>query len=205
MKHILILTALALAAIFFAACGGDDDNTKTAAPTATHAASTNAGGSSATVVSNGGGEPVEPTENGGETTAPTQNNGGGDTLDVCSLLTKDEVEAAIGEDMTDGFVSDPSEEKPQCQWDPVDPSTASTVYLSVELGPGAASDYDALSSIAEPVDGIGDKAQWTGGLKILDVLTDNREVTVQAVYFKDDKDPKEIAISLARLAMGRLP
>jgi hypothetical protein len=140
----------------------------------------------------GGGNSGSPTESASAPTAnvgaPTTSNGS-DTpaaageIDACALVTKDEVEAALGK-----MVLDPkSQQFPSlatCDFN--DPATSyiKLVSVTVHTEPGASDartlfeQFTANGSDQQAVTGVGDDASWDSGLTTLEILQDKYEITV---------------------------
>lgn len=207
---LLFILASTLAAFLAlaAACGGDgDDDDGDSEPTAERTDEPDSGDDE----DDGGGGDDE----GAETDEPTPDegdgggggdDGGGDSgdegIDVCVLLTTDEIEDALGESVNEGEAQnyDPFS---SCYW-----STESfnSVSVSVLTGDDASLEfYYELTDDAKNVEGIGDRAHWTD-FGSLEVLVDGYDVDV-AVYNTDisDDEALEVAKDLAEIVLERLP
>jgi len=203
-----IVPILLLAAFAFSACGGGDDNgggNKSTATTNAQGNSTSAGGTATrTAAANG---------TSAATATAASNNGGGDLGDPCSLLTKDEVAAALG-----GDIIEPSPLVVGSQ--PVGANVTATIsncsYTSTEgidsvsIDIWAAPDNPSgiknltqfVCSTKESVSGVGDLACWYS--------SDHNELQFAAGgYFLDFHGTGDKAngalTDLAKKAIGRLP
>src|SRR5512143_2091261 len=117
-------------------------------------ACSSSGSPTATPAGGGGG--------GGGTQAPAGNGGTGNVagIDACSLLTPDEIKAALGVDMKAG-VPQATDTQVECEWDSQKDSDAVGVSVSVNKYDDAL--WKALSSAgnAKPISGFGEAA-FTG-------------------------------------------
>jgi hypothetical protein len=190
----LVAAALLVAA---SACGGDDagdtpvvettdaDGAATAT-TDTETATTDADGSETTVAS---GSPA------------------GDEIDVCALVTEEEVEAIIG--MAAG-PAQPEESAPPffgCRYEEEGLSQTVTIgLLAWNDADEAESSFDFGADQYPAVEGIGDRAYNSQPIDDLSVLAGRYELSV-GLYFVSDDDEAELAmaIELAQLALDRLP
>lgn len=194
-RKLLISLAGALSALLLvAACGGgddDDDDSSGSGATAT---------ATATASESGGGESTdEPTE--------TPGNGGGSSglgFDVCDLLTPQEIEDVTGIAAKDG-VDQTLATFYACSWEGDGFDAVDVTVLSRD--DGGEDLYEFNNDDAEMIDGLGDRAQYLGGiLPSLEVLTGDYyiSVSVNALELEDDQ-AKEDSIELARAAIDRLP
>ncbi|MEO8457243.1 MAG: hypothetical protein ABI559_05465 [Chloroflexota bacterium] len=164
LRSLILLLTLVLGGSLLASCGGDDDKATTA-PT-----STNRGQSSATsntTSTTAGGSTVTSAPIG---TAPAD-NGGSDIASACDLLTKSEVEDALGESVGEpvftslgqipvsgGVAADAG----SCSW--VSDTTIASVSLTYYNSPGHTDAIGQMVDLAchskEGIDGLADKACW---------------------------------------------
>ena len=178
---------LALGAIvLLAACGGGSDEEKTQ-PAATKAATTPA-------ATTGASQP---------TTAPPSS-----ALDACMLVTKAEIEVAVGT-----TVLDPKPEQlanlSTCSFN--DPATPIFTIASVSVLTGAR-DGDAREIFdmakkngndPQPVAGVGEDAFWDDTLSDLNVVQGKYEITVDVPG--DSADPLSVAKEIAGKVLAKLP
>jgi hypothetical protein len=196
----LILLLLLLAAV---ACGGDDDDVT--------GDDDDSPATSATVDGDD-----EPTEDAGDDDSEDtgdadddddgsdddEGDNDGDGPDVCSLLTQDEIQEAIGSEVDDG---EPTVNEPfyTCSW--FSPEGFDFVTLGVLTGDDESLEfYFELSDDAEPVEGLGERAQFTsfGGLE---VLTDNYDVEISVLAEAlDDEGVRQAERELAEIVLDRL-
>lgn len=118
-------------------------------------------------------------------------------VDPCSLLTADEVGAAV--DMEARLDAD-SSGMGECTWSVGDPEMSLTVTLMV----GSESEYDIFrGDSATPVSGLGDEAYW-GFLSVLSVRDGKQVVQVQIATLQDDALAQAAAQELAAKVLERL-
>jgi len=183
----IVLAALAVA-VLTAGCGGDDgggdgdgDATK---PAATQQATQAA-------------------------TQPAQPTSAAESVDVCALVTKADVEAAIGAPVLDGK-PDQAANLYTCSF--AEPEfaniSAAGVAVFVELREGEAKEvYDLAKSNAaevQPVDGIGDEAYWDSILNTMQVLSGKYEISID-VASEEGRDQVAAAKAIGSKAIAGLP
>ena len=208
----LAALSLALSGLFLlAACGGDnEESTATPGGTRTPAATSVATGTRTPT----GTPSAQQTQTAGAAspratlvaTKTPQASGG--AIDACSLLTKAEVEAAIGASVTE---PEPEQSANLVACDFNDPNTPifHLVSVSVLIGENAneASDVYELAkdnaADAETVGGIGNGAFWDGVLNGLEVLKGKYDVRIDVS--PDGGDELAIAKGLAAKVVDRLP
>lgn len=194
LSSLVAFPLAAVAMLLFAGCGGGDDDTTGATVTASSQATSAAGTAT---------EPADETPE--ATDDPGDDGAGGSTdIDACSLLTADEAALTLGADVSDGE----SQDQPPfvgCLWT----STTSFDFVQVSVYQADREGLDvlyALSTTAEPVGGVGDKAQWTGVNKALEVLSGNIDLIIEVrATDMSEEDAKFQATGLAERALGRLP
>lgn len=191
----IVASMLALCGVFlFAACGGGDDGDGqdgNGQPAATQPAAD------------------EPTSAPTDDAAPTSAAPEEAELDVCGLVTKAEVEAALGGPVLDG--------EPQqaanlftCSFnDPEAPifTVAGIGVFVAENGDDAREVYELAKSNAaevEEVDGVGEAAYWDATLNTMQILYGTYEVSVD-VAADDGLDQVAAARAIAVQALSRLP
>ena len=187
-KKTFLIAAALVALLSLAACGGDDDDD------ATGSSSTATATSAATDSSDS-----ESTGTPGATATQGGNNGGGDTpVDICGLLTLDEVETALGIPVEEGAPSNDGDFY-ACDWAASDETTFSS--LTVEFFAGSDSEneyYFDLTGDAEEINGLGDRAQYTD-LIGLEILTDHYEIAISLYAF----DLEDAVVRTNTLALGQ--
>lgn len=190
--------------LFLAACGGGDDgddgSTDDAAgePTATATTGGDDGGDETQ-------EPEDTEDAGGDATG----DGGDSNFHACSLFTAAEVGAVLDAEVSEGrdyLATAPG--ATQCTWETTDGSSA--VFIEVLLDGGqdwfdaVHIEGDQLADIEE-LDGLGDVAVYDKFLNTVDVVDDDRFVSVQPVLFFSDLDDKTVGVELAEMTLERLP
>jgi hypothetical protein len=193
-----LLTAALLVAV--PGCGGDDGDDATGVT----ADDTDAAGTAvdATGVDDG---------NGSAATDPATNGAGagpaGEEVDVCALVSQDEVAAAIG--MPAGSAQ--AEESPApffgCRYE--DDGLTHVVSIGVIAwadSDDAEASFDFGADQYPAVEGIGERAYNSQPIGDVDVLTGRYEVSV-SLHFVSDDDAAELAMAreLAALVVDRLP
>jgi hypothetical protein len=130
-------------------------------------------------------------------------------LDACSLLTKAEVEAAVGRAVKNP-VGDTTANVFGCNYgDPRDPAGLDKVVaVGVLAGNDAAAARQVLETArsnaahAEPVAGLGDMAFWDDAPRFLQVAKGRYELSL---YLSHDAGGRDTARKLAGLLLARLP
>ena len=186
----VLLLALIATGAFVVACGGNEDEPSTPGT---------GGATPATGAASPTGTPVPPA--------------GGEELDVCTLITKDEVEDILGQTAGDPIFSSMGGAGASagltggdCRFE----ATGVTPVVSISLL--AWSDEDdaessfSLFNAADEVDGIGDRAVSTQPVGDVSVLKGRYELSVD-LYFvnEDDAADLEMASEIAVLVVSRLP
>jgi hypothetical protein len=195
----LFLVALS-GLVLLAACGGDDEEgTRSTDETRTPAATASAGETQT---------PAATASPAAEETATAAPAASGGEFDPCSLLTKAEVEAAIGTSVTEPEAEGLSNLF-TCSYNDPETPLFSLVTVSVFVGENAdqASDVYELTkdnaADAQEVDGIGDEAFWDDILNGLEVLEGKYDIRIDVS--PDDGDELAIAKDLAAKAVDSLP
>lgn len=162
-------------------------------------ACSSSGSSTATPAGGGGGAAGTP--------APGGNGGAGNvsSIDACSLLTPDEIKAALGVDMKAG-VPQTTDNQVECEWDSQKDSDAVGVSVSVATYDDAL--WKTLSSAgnAKPISGFGEAA-FTGVPHAGDISIKQGgyEIDLGIVDFTlDNAKVGASAQSLAKLVLSRL-
>ncbi|MEO8456611.1 MAG: hypothetical protein ABI559_02250 [Chloroflexota bacterium] len=162
MKLALIAITTALAVVLLSACGGGDEKPSTTAAVTQKPASTNGATSAAqsTGVPDETEEPVETT---------IDNGGSDDFLDACTLLSEDEVTAAIGFAGEGSVTNDSDPPSSACLW-----MTSDTSQIEIVVNEGDL--YGAFTG--DKVDGIGDDAKWIESVVLLEVLSHDYDLSI---------------------------
>ena len=181
------MLALVLSACGAGTTGGENDRSDTPGAIDTAAAST-AGASG-----QGGGNETVPGSPAGR-----GDGGDGGTVDVCELLTAEEVEAAVGVEPT----TVEGDETGGCVYSGADGS----LLVLTSYTPTGASAIDALADgdDAEDAPGFGDRAVWSS-----DILFIGRGDALFQIFADENGpasgDDRAATEELARLALDRLP
>lgn len=192
-RWLLVLAAAMLATlVLFVACGGGDDlGSRDNDPTATE--------------EQNGGDDGEATPDEGE---PTPDEGGDDDggdseFDVCALVSEEEVADITGFDIT-GSTSDDFDPFFGCTYDYDFGNISLSVYRDDR---DVVETFYELTSDAEEVDGVGDRAQFIELFDQLEVLDGNYDITVSVFSFDSESevDTLELDKELALLLLDRLP
>ncbi len=143
-----------------------------------------------------------------DATTKTTQQSAADSIDACSLLTKEEVEKAIGHS-----VLEPKEEQFannfSCSYGDAEvPGSPPAVSLSVIISKNSA-DAKEIHEIAksnaasvETVSGLGDEAYWDKIVRYLWIVKDKYHISV---YIIADVGGLDTAQKLAMKVLGRLP
>ncbi|MEX0683294.1 MAG: DUF3558 family protein [Dehalococcoidia bacterium] len=174
------LACLVLGSLVVIGCGGDDDGGDSATPTATEA---DAGGATATAAANGG------------------DIGAG--FDACTLLTMDEVEAAIG--AVDAGLRREGAKISSCLWS----AKVGRDFVNVGVFLGSKQELDLFLELAqgtEDVEGLGDRAKFSEPLGATEVIVGGYGVTVSAGTSEREPDEvRDVTTALAEKVVERLP
>jgi hypothetical protein len=135
---------------------------------------------------------------------------GGDHSDfhACSLFTAQEIGAVTEEDMQEGREHGPAfEGATGCTWESSEGPTVVFVELRLE---GGQDFYEAtMEGVSEgqlqEVQGIGDVARWDTFLGVVEVVDDDRFISVQPVIVLSEVDNRAVGLKLAEMAVERLP
>jgi len=128
---------------------------------------------------------------------------GGDDTDVCALASEDEIQDILGEPVT---ADDDGSGRPfyQCTWQAESFTTAYvTVYVDDQ---DTLEEYFGFTENAEEIDGLGDRAQWSPTLGVLEILVEDYDLTVQLVDLTGNEDDVVLAnaTAIAELILERL-
>lgn len=183
-----VITILALA-LLPSGCGGADDTTGT---TATIAADTTTTIATDTVATD---------TTAASTTALSQGNDSTLAVDVCSLLSSDEIDEVLGA----GGEPTASDVPPQiygCRWE----NSSGLIDLSVFSFPDAETAEASFGtySATGDVDGVGDKAVYND-ITDLAVLSGSFVLTFDVATLADEETSRSQAKELALLVIPRLP
>ncbi len=135
--------------------------------------------------------------------------GGGGTVDLCAVLTLDEVSEATGADVTD-TLDGSSGNVSSCNYNASDDAVAGHTYVTAGGGidPGQMIDANLGGEFAEEISGLGDRAVLVGddSFPILMVLKNNGLYSISVLADGLDAEGKrQASIDLARIALDRLP
>ena len=206
LRRIAVGLAGAFLAASLIACGGEDDGSEDGLTAAT-VTSAPPGASTDTPDSTAGS-----TGPGSEAT-PAESSAGAVDLDVCSLLTQEEVEAAIGQPagapaftpLGEAFAAQ-GLGGGDCRFeaDGITPVVALTVLIWRDAET-ARSSFEFGSS-SQAVEGIGDGARSTQPIGEISVLSGHYEVSLDIYFASEDDDAEfEMARELVEIAVSRLP
>ncbi|MDO8614846.1 MAG: hypothetical protein Q7T33_03795 [Dehalococcoidia bacterium] len=185
---VTVLVMLALAA----ACGGDDEEAETGGdgpePTTTREAG-----------------PTGAERTAAATAEPPGNGGSAAAIDACALITREEVEAAVGKSVGDGE----SQNTPPvfgCTYRSAD---FDLVHVAVVVWDSAEQAGDVFQLAIDnndypEIEGIGDRAYDARPLFGITVLNGKYEVSVDVIS-GGDEDEFELAKDLVKKAVDRLP
>ena|SRR5215813_8444155 len=123
------------------------------------------------------------------------------TLDPCSLLTRDEVGAVLGQPVTNAKLQ--RFPRPNCSYILGDGSLTVFVFTDLSARGGFEAGKRMQDSHTEPVAGVGDQAYWSPGIKTLNILKGNIYFTVQ--FYGIPSGSLETMKALAQRAADRLP
>lgn len=209
----------ACVAFAFGACGGDDDAEDTAgtAPsdttTATSAMTATGATTAADVTAASAGAPdttaatdtpVAPGGAASTATATAPAGGGtGEELDICALVTQQDVEAAIG--MPAG-PAQPDSMAPffGCRYELETDIVTVGVWVWDDADAAEAS-FEMVADQYPAVEGVGDRAYNSEPFDDLTVLSGRYEISVGLFLSLDDADQLAMARDLAALLIERLP
>jgi hypothetical protein len=150
------------------------------------------------------------TDAGTDAGGDTDTGGGGNGVDLCAVLTLDEVSDATGADVTD-TLDGSSGNVSSCNYNTSDDgAVAGHTYLTAGGGidPGQMIDANLGGEFAEEIDGLGDRAVLVGdeSFPILMVLKNNGLYSISVLADNLDAEGKrQASIDLARIALDRLP
>lgn len=123
-------------------------------------------------------------------------------IDPCSLLTKEEVAAVLGESVPEAKVV--SFPRPNCVYSV---SSGGQVVVFAFNDPSARGGFEigktAQDTNAQPIAGVGDDAYWSPSIKTINVLSGDVYLMVQ--LFSMRSEPLATAKALALKAISRLP
>jgi hypothetical protein len=190
---LVTLFLLALSGLFLlAACGGDDEE------------STPPSGGTRTPVSTATAAATQTTAAGARETATAAPQASGGEIDSCALVTKEEVEAIIGQPVGDPVVTT-TELLASCFYTTSDLDGVSLAVVTYEDEQAAESGFQLAIDINDypEVEGIGDRAFDSRPIGDITVLKGKYELSIDV--FASGQDEFEIAKDLAANAADRLP
>lgn len=192
MRYARVLPlALIAAAAFVLACGGDNGGPS---PTPGAADATSATGTPLATSS-----PAPPA--------------GGEELDVCTLISKDEVEDILGQTVGDpvfasmgGAGAAAGLTGGDCRFEATGVTPIVSVSLLAWSDEEDAESSFSLFTVAEEIEGIGDRAISTQPVGDIAVLKGHYELSVDLFFVnEDDAADLEMAREIAELVVSRLP
>jgi hypothetical protein len=199
LKALAAVSFLALSGVFLlAGCGGNNEEStatpeRTGTPAATSAATQPSAGTPAAAATQ-------------TATAAPQASGG--EIDPCALLTKAEVEAAIGTSVTEP-VPEVVPSLVTCNYNDPETPIFHLVSVTVLIGENANDASDAYelakdnAAEAQSVGAIGNDAFWDDILNGLEVLQGKYDVRIDVS--PDGWDARAVAEELAPTVLDRLP
>ena len=192
-----ILTGAAVAglALVLSACGGGDDD-----------AGGDGGAATATLDSGDGGDEETP-----EATAEGEGDDDGgddstaDAVDACSLVTKDEAEAALGAPVGDGEAQDFAPIY-NCRYETEDFDILDVTVVVYDDDETAELAYEMVLEINDypEIGGLGERAYDASPLGGVNVLQGRYELSIDVSAGESDED-FDTATGLAERAVDRLP
>ena len=185
VSRVLPLLAVLMAAIV-AACGGAP-----AGATGTAGAGTQAPLSTTPAAATGA---PDKTEEPVATNAATAGTGDGGAF--CALITKEEMQAVVGAEVTEQ-----------------DSTAAGCTYEfrggmggAVDIRTDPTDDLDTLKTVfpgGQDVPGLGDRAYWAPTVSVLGIIKGGRSLTVQLIIIPKPADPLGVATKIAQIALPR--
>lgn len=165
------------------------------------------GGTSATDGATATDDTGQPTE------APATDGGGGGgtggAVDLCAVLTIEEVSAAAGVEVSEAVGANLGDGQSSCNYNTADGlAVAGHTFTTPESGVSPGDMFDANAAEGESVDGVGDDAVMTGddNFPILFVKAGDSLYGISVLAENLDPEGKrQASIDLAKLAVDRLP
>lgn len=118
--------------------------------------------------------------------------------DTCALLPAEEVARVTGLDLDEGMLDTSIATIATCTYASTDGTAV--VLATVQAGPGTREAYSTIGVTgAEPLEGIGDEARYSPGLRSVDALVGERSLSV-SVTAGDDPDAPELREQAEELA-----
>jgi hypothetical protein len=122
-------------------------------------------------------------------------------INPCSLLTREEIEAVLGHDVSEAKVQ-PSP-RPNCEYSVGEGSVTVFVFNDPSAAGGFQVGKTMQDAKTEPVQDTGDQAYWSPDIQALNVLKGDIYFTVQ--FYRVPSGSKETMKALAQKAVTRLP
>lgn len=208
LKGLIAIVGLLLLALFVACGGGDDDDATSATdrPTATEASNGGDDGGDAT--------PTEADDEEDETETPDSGEGDddvGETISydgpsACELLDEALVEQLM-EDEVEVANDDTSEDGTTCLWEGDEFNPGLAVDLTVFAAAQEYLDYwfTLNEDDAEPIEGLGDRAHWTGSVDVIEVIDGDYDISIQIIDISgSDPDQRDEATAMAEAVIAGL-
>jgi len=123
------------------------------------------------------------------------------SIDPCSLLTKEEVGTVLGQEVGEAEVR--SSPRPNCQYSVGEGSVTVFVFTDTTAAGGFQAGKTMQDAHTEVVPAVGNEAYWSPDIKTLNVLKGNIYFTVQ--FYRISSGSKETMKTLAQKAATRLP
>lgn len=143
-------------------------------------------------------------DGGGPTATTPGRNGDSPAIDACSLLTEEDLTGALGADPGEGEAQDFAPFH-LCEWSVE--GTNDLLFLEIASGTDEElEEYFELTTDAEEITDIGDRAQWDGRFGTLEVIDDGYDVIVTLAVDGVSEDETFARVrTLAETVLGRLP
>jgi hypothetical protein len=137
----------------------------------------------------------------------TSTGGTGVSIDVCALVTAEEIEAIVGEPIAEGEAEESAPPFFGCRYESDDITRVVTIgVIAWDDADDAEASFDIGADQYEAVEGIGDRAYRSQPINDITVLSGRYEISV-GLYFvsEDDDDEFEMAREIASTVIDRLP
>jgi hypothetical protein len=120
-------------------------------------------------------------------------------LDPCTMLTADQVGAALGEQPAAGK-PEPNFDAPECEWDP---ASGKNGTVTIDVGPWDGDPGVKPLRLGTPVSGIGDEAYDSGNTGLF-VRKGSNGVRVWVFNVKTQSSRLDLEKQLATILLGKL-
>lgn len=122
------------------------------------------------------------------------------SINPCSLLTREEIATAMGQQVTEASVR--TSPKPNCRYAVGEGSVTIFVFNDPSAAGAFQTGKRMQDAQPEAVSGVGDEAYWSPGIKTLNILKGKVYLTVQ--YYGVRSGSKDSMQALAQKALARL-